>query len=292
MSRGLIVLYAENPRIGMILDMQMRSLGFFVAELEDEKIFRMVLNVATPSLILLAMMDPIDLCRHIRGHGHLAHVPLVALSARATLDNELAVLDAGATEFITMPWEQTGLTLRISNLIKVAERRHKEELVAVANEARLSVFVSYGGPDEAFAKKLDAELRERGVKRTFLFCRDAIPGKRLHRVMKEAVNEHDRVVLICSRDSLDRPGVLNEIEEAFQREAREGGSTILIPVTLDDYLFTEWAPERRDLVDAIRDRVVANFTSREDPQALAAAIDLLLEALAVSSDPNLEADPH
>lgn len=142
-----------------------------------------------------------------------------------------------------------------------------------------STFISYGGPDVAFARKLYEALHENGVT-TFFFPEHAIPGERLHRVMREGVNQYDRVVLVCSEASLTRPGVLNEIEETLAREAREGGETFLIPITLDDYVFTGWAPARPDLAQAIRDRVVADFTGAlTDENRFNAALRRLLSAL-------------
>ena len=41
---------------------------------------------------------------------------------------------------------------------------------------------------------------------------NAKPGDKLHRMMHEGVNKYDHVLLICSENSLVRPGVLNEIE--------------------------------------------------------------------------------
>jgi hypothetical protein len=117
-----------------------------------------------------------------------------------------------------------------------------------------STFISYGAPDARFARILRDKLQANGV-RTFFFETDATPGERLHHVMRRGVNEHDRVVLICSAASLDRPGVRNEIEETLDREARDGGATYLIPIVLDDYLF-EW---KDPLGIAIRNRVVADF---------------------------------
>lgn len=142
-----------------------------------------------------------------------------------------------------------------------------------------STFISYGGPDTAFARKLYEALHQNGVK-TFFFPEHAVPGKRLHRLMREGVNQHDRVVLVCSQASLTRPGVLNEIEETLAREAREGGESYLIPIRLDDYVFSGWAPARPDLAQAIRDRVVADFTgTMADDDAFNAALLKLLAAL-------------
>jgi hypothetical protein len=65
-----------------------------------------------------------------------------------------------------------------------------------------------------------------------------------------------------------RKGVLNEIVETLGRESRDGGESYVIPITLDDYMFTRarpedadkhWAPPRPDVAQAVRDRVVADF---------------------------------
>jgi hypothetical protein len=82
--------------------------------------------------------------------------------------------------------------------------------------------------------------------------------------MREGVNQYDRIILICSKASLNRPGVLNELTETLQREAREGGKDYLIPIRLDDYVFTDWAPVDPQLMQAVRDRVVADFTGTLD----------------------------
>jgi hypothetical protein len=142
-----------------------------------------------------------------------------------------------------------------------------------------STFISYGSPDGGFARQLYEALHANGVK-TFFFPEHAVPGKRLHRLMREGVNQHDRVVLICSEASLNRTGVLNEIEETLAREARDGGETYLIPIRLDDYIFNDWAPAREDLAQALRDRVVADFSGAlEDSNIFKAGLLRLLSAL-------------
>ena len=124
-----------------------------------------------------------------------------------------------------------------------------------------SAFISYGGPDEAVAESINQALKARGVT-TWFFKDDAKAGVKLHNVMRDGVKSHDRVILICSEHSLSRPGVMNEIEKVLEREAREGGESILIPITLDDFLFTRWQPgdaHSETRKTEIINRVVANF---------------------------------
>ncbi len=145
--------------------------------------------------------------------------------------------------------------------LELVETSFKEKgfVVEIIDESTMykSLFISYGGPDEMVVSFINDKFKERGVT-TWFFPVDAPAGEKLHRVMSEGVLKHDKVLLICSENSLNRPGVLNEIERVLEREAREGGSNILIPITLDKYVFT-WKPERSDLATQVQTRVIKNF---------------------------------
>jgi hypothetical protein len=148
-------------------------------------------------------------------------------------------------------------------------------------EVRLlhSTFISYGNPDEPFARKLYEALHRNGVT-TFFFPEHSVPGERLHRMMRKGVNDFDRMILVCSKDSLDRKGVLNELEEILAREARDGGASYLIPIALDEYVFAAWKPFRNDIAQAVRDRVVANFQGADiDDSKFRDGLRRLLDAL-------------
>jgi hypothetical protein len=134
--------------------------------------------------------------------------------------------------------------------------------VVVEEDLFKTVFVSYGGPDASVATDINHYLVSRGV-RTWFFPKDARPGQKLHRVMHEGVNGYDKVLLLCSAASLSRPGVLNEIERALEREAREGGSDVLIPLALDHFVFGEWAPSRPDLAEQVRSRVITTLNATQ-----------------------------
>jgi uncharacterized protein YjbI with pentapeptide repeats len=126
-----------------------------------------------------------------------------------------------------------------------------------------STFISYGGPDEAFARKLNQALQNNGVT-TFFFPETAEPGAKLHRVMREGVNLHDRLILVCSAASLNRPGVLNEIQETLAREARDGGAEYIIPIKIDNFVHDGWAPKDAMVKTTILDRVVADFQHADE----------------------------
>ena len=142
-----------------------------------------------------------------------------------------------------------------------------------------STFISYGGPDEAFAQRLYDALREHSVV-TFFFPESATLGERIDNEVFSRLQDHDRVILICSRNSLDRPGVLNEVQETFDREARDGGATYLLPVTLDDYVFSGWKATHPQLAERVSRRVVGDFRrAARSRKSFDEALSRLLDAL-------------
>ncbi|PWY54779.1 hypothetical protein DGG96_15480 [Legionella qingyii] len=130
-----------------------------------------------------------------------------------------------------------------------------------------SVAISYGGLDEDIADKLNDFLIQNGVK-TWFYPEHSLPGEKLHRMMSNMINEADRVILLCSKSSLHRNGVLNELERILEREAREGASAILIPIALDKYVFEEWTPEKKDLADQIRTRNIISLNNIWDSKQM------------------------
>lgn len=153
-----------------------------------------------------------------------------------------------------------------TNKLLVTEREVKQSLgnfqllinIEVEEKMYQSVFISYGGPDEKIVTKINQDLKSHGIK-TWFFPDDAKPGDKLHRMMSNGVKLHDKVLLVCSKSSLTRNGVLNEIERILEREAKEGGSEVLIPITLDEFVYNDWAPKNEDISDQLRNRVISKL---------------------------------
>ncbi|WP_437666868.1 toll/interleukin-1 receptor domain-containing protein [Sorangium sp. So ce1182] len=220
--------------------------------------------------------------RHARLHGTLllnvdltpicAADPPVSHSGPSYVDHKAilrSVRVPNLKDFLT----RTGMP------VIIVEQMVECALSLEADTMLQSTFISYGAPDEPFARKLHEALHRNGVT-TFFFPEHAEPGEKLHRMMRKGVNEHDRVILICSRHSLDRKGVLNELDEILAREARDGGASYLIPIRLDDYVFTSWKPTNADVAQAVRDRVVADFEGAEtDDAKFQAGLQKLIRAL-------------
>jgi hypothetical protein len=144
-----------------------------------------------------------------------------------------------------------------------------------------STFISYGGPDEAFARRLYDALRAHGVV-VFFFPEGATVGERIDNEVFRRIQEHDRVLLVCSRESLNRAGVVNEIQETLDREARDGGATYLLPIMLDDYVLDGWSKTHPELAKRVGLRIIGDFRkTKRNKAAFDNAMARVVDALKV-----------
>jgi uncharacterized protein YjbI with pentapeptide repeats len=138
-----------------------------------------------------------------------------------------------------------------------------------------SCFISYSVTDQSFCDKVYEELRTNHL-RVWRFAEDATWGKPIWREIDIGITTYDRVIVICSKNSLQSGPVLREIERALQREDREG-KNVLFPIRIDNYLFDEWNhPLKGDVVA----KVVGDFIGwDQDAKKQKTAFERLLKGL-------------
>ena len=106
-------------------------------------------------------------------------------------------------------------------------------------------------------------------------------GKSLHGSIDQAVRVYDKLVVLCSKHSLQAPAVLEEIDRALTKEdehTRAGKqSDVPFPIALDDFVFQRWEHERKGRV---LKKHVGDFRQWKDPAAYKKALDRLIRDLA------------
>lgn len=148
-----------------------------------------------------------------------------------------------------------------------------------------SVFLSHSSLDKLFARKLYADLRSVGVDCWF-DENQILPGDNILDFVDQGIRIWDKLILVCSESSLPvRTGwwVEQEIERALakERQLRSTGarSSVLVPITLDDYIFNQWGSRFKA---SVIDKHVGDFRAWQEPREYCAAFDQLLSALDVS----------
>ena len=137
-----------------------------------------------------------------------------------------------------------------------------------------SCFISHSSRDNAFCDRLHTALLANDV-RAWYFPRDARWGESVWAEIDRSIQLNDKLILVCSRDSLTSEPVMREIERCLAREDRERRN-ILFPISIDDYIFVEWEHERKQ--DILR-KVIGDFQNWQNAGSYAAALETLLLGL-------------
>jgi len=95
-------------------------------------------------------------------------------------------------------------------------------------------FLSFGEPDKEFATKLRSDLVNAGIS-VYFWPEDHKDGVKTQKEIHEKIYDCDKLLIVCSQESLARPPVVREIELALQRELSEG-KDLLFPIMIDDYV--------------------------------------------------------
>jgi signal transduction histidine kinase len=83
---------------------------------------------------MMPLMDGMSLVRQIRKHPRLAQIPTILLSARSGLEDSLEGLDAGASDYLTKPFNVNDLLARCRvhirlNRLRLQTAEYEAELI-------------------------------------------------------------------------------------------------------------------------------------------------------------------
>jgi TIR domain/Pentapeptide repeats (8 copies) len=138
-----------------------------------------------------------------------------------------------------------------------------------------SCFISHSAKDKRFCERLYADLQAKGV-RVWYFPEDAKWGETVWGEIDRSINMYDKLIVVCSENSLQSSPVNREIERALIREDKESKG-ILFPIRIDDHIFDTWEHERK--ADVLR-KVVGDFSGWDkDAAKYDKAFDKLLKGL-------------
>ncbi len=84
-----------------------------------------------PDLILLDYMMPkmsgLEVVKQLRGHDKHKAIPVILLTAKATQEDKIAGLDAGADDYVTKPFDSFELLARVRAMLRIKELHDRLE---------------------------------------------------------------------------------------------------------------------------------------------------------------------
>lgn len=160
---------ADVPRILIVEDTpdvarwQMRQLnpdyGFYFAADGEEGMKKA--QEIVPDLIITDVMMPVvdgyELCRRVRSSELLCHIPIIMVTAKATVEDKIHGLEAGADAYIEKPFHPDELSVRVSKLLEqraMLRRKFTDESEDEGANQEMSV------SDKAFVERLSSVIHE------------------------------------------------------------------------------------------------------------------------------------
>jgi DNA-binding response OmpR family regulator len=112
-----IVLIEDDADLYALLKYNLEKEGFALAGAQTGRGAVDLCRRERPDLILLDIMlpdsDGLDICKGIRVHPELAHIPVIFLTARASETDRIVGLELGANDYIVKPFYIRELIARI-----------------------------------------------------------------------------------------------------------------------------------------------------------------------------------
>jgi CheY-like chemotaxis protein len=118
-SRKTVMIVDDSPTIRKILGLTLERAGYkVVAEPDGESAIERLIQVV-PDLILLDIampkIDGYEVCKRIKQDPRTKHVPVVMLSGKGALFDKVKGHMAGATEYLTKPFETPAVLAVVAN---------------------------------------------------------------------------------------------------------------------------------------------------------------------------------
>jgi diguanylate cyclase (GGDEF)-like protein len=117
-----ILIVEDEFHLREILSFQLEGAGFAVIHAEDGQQGVQLATEHHPDLVLLDVMMPgfdgYEVCRRLRSSFATRDIPIIMLTAKTTEDEKVTGLENGANDYVTKPWQQRELMLRIRNVLE------------------------------------------------------------------------------------------------------------------------------------------------------------------------------
>ena len=115
--------------------------------LSENEVFDMVGEGKSPDLILLDLMEPsalgFEICRHLKENSGMSDIPIILMSSRCDLEDEIRGLSLGAADFILKPFHIPLVIARINNHLNLKSKAdmlehmaHIDSLTHIPNRRR------------------------------------------------------------------------------------------------------------------------------------------------------------
>ena len=159
-SKPLLLIVEDNSDvrkyIGMILENYYQIIEAKDGEEGLNKSYEHIPDLII-SDVMMPKMDGFQLCSKLKTDSRTSHIPIIMLTAKATINDKINGLEIGADEYIMKPFDASELIARIKNLLDQRKRLHKHFQKFGLFEIEEKVITSV---DQKFIEKVVADINK------------------------------------------------------------------------------------------------------------------------------------
>lgn len=143
MQKPKIVLIEDEEDIAALIQLQADISGYKLSVAVDGLNGYELVEREMPQLVLLDIMLPgqsgLDVCRRIKAHSSLKHIPIVMISAKSEETDVVLGLELGADDYVAKPFSPRVLFSRIKAVLRRNQEGESDCPVIVFGEYSIDV---------------------------------------------------------------------------------------------------------------------------------------------------------
>ncbi|SRR6266496_1718989 len=150
-----------------------------------------------------------------------------------------------------------------------------------------SCFISYSHKDEDFANCLYSRLRDEHI-RVWFAPEDIRGGEKIHEQIDQAIQIHDKLLIVLSENSLQSQWVMTEVRKARKAEIKENRRK-LFPIRLVNFeSLQNWecfdSDNGKDLAVEVREYYIPDFSNWQNKESFEVEFSRLVRDLRADED--------
>lgn len=165
-DRALLLIVEDNPDLRTYI----RSIfaeSYQIIEAQDgqeglEKTLEMLPDLVICDL-MMPRLDGFSFCSAAKSNSLSNHIPVVMLTAKATLEDRLEGLELGADDYLAKPFNTSELEIRVNNLIKqrqLLQQKYSQPLPTTPTPGETTSTLKGLSMDEKFMQKVDEIIEQ------------------------------------------------------------------------------------------------------------------------------------
>ena len=168
-DKDIILIIEDHPELRSFIRSSMQE-SYQVIEASNGKEGIDKAIAIVPDLVLSDVMMPeadgYEVLKALKEHEATSHIPIILLSAKSAIEDRLRGLGIGADDYLTKPFHEEELRLKIRNLIGM--RRHIQQKFSFSNlKISGGTNQSSSSKENEFLRKITAKI-EQGISDTNL----------------------------------------------------------------------------------------------------------------------------